>query len=94
MRDIRIGAAQFENRNGDKASNLAAMKKLVLQAVERGAEMVSFHEVCIPAYTFVRNLPRDRVVELAEPIPDGPTMAVKEPTGNLTETFSRIKDSS
>ena len=29
MRDIRIGAAQFENHNGDKAYNLAVMKMLV-----------------------------------------------------------------
>ena len=73
MREIRIGAAQFENRNADKQYNLAAMRALVAKAVEAGAEVVSFHEVCIPAYTFVRNIGRDELLALAEPVPDGPS---------------------
>ena len=71
MRDIRIGAAQYENHNGDKAYNLAAMKKLVCKAVDQGAEVVSFHEGCITAYTFVRNLSKSQLLELAEYVPDG-----------------------
>ncbi len=74
MRDIRIGAAQFENRNGDKAYNLSAMKKLARKAVNNGAEVVSFHEVCIPAYTFTRNLSKEEMLALAEPVPDGPSV--------------------
>lgn len=72
MRDIRIGAAQFENRNGDIEHNLAAIDRLTREAVERGAELVSFHEGCIPAYTFIRKLDRGALLELAEPVPDGP----------------------
>jgi predicted amidohydrolase len=71
MRDIRIGAAQFENRNGDKTYNFSAMKKLLRKAVEQGAEVVSFHEGCITAYTFVRNLSKPQLLELAEYVPDG-----------------------
>lgn len=73
MNDLRIGAAQFENRNADKDYNMGAMRGLVAKAVEAGAEAVSFHEVCIPAYTFVRNLDRDELFALAEPVPDGPS---------------------
>ncbi len=73
MRDIRIGAAQFENSNRDKEHNLSAMRELTAKAVEVGAEVVSFHEGCIPAYTFVRNLSREQITDLAEPIPDGPS---------------------
>ncbi len=75
MRDIRIGAAQFENRNGDKEHNLAVMRRLAEQAAEAGAEAVSFHEACISAYSFVRNLNRNQLLDLAEPIPDGPSTA-------------------
>jgi len=75
VRDIRIGAAQFENRNGDKEHNLAVMRRLAEQAAEGGAEAVSFHEACISAYSFVRNLNRNQLLDLAEPIPDGPSTA-------------------
>jgi len=73
MKDIRIGAAQFENKNGDKAYNLSCIRALTRKAVEQGAEVVSFHEVCIPAYTFMRKLSRDEMIALAEPVPDGPS---------------------
>ena len=74
MRDIRIGAAQFENRNGDKDYNFSVMERLARKAVENGAGLVSFHEGCIPAYTHIRNLSRSQLDGLAEPVPDGPSM--------------------
>jgi predicted amidohydrolase len=73
MRDIRIGAAQFEHRNADKSYNLSVMKQLIALAVDRGAEILSFHEACIPAYTFLRGSSKDQLLELAETIPDGPS---------------------
>ena len=71
MRDIRIGAAQFEVRNADKTYNLECIRVLTRRAVELGAEVVSFHEVCIPGYSFVQALPRAEIMDLAEPVPDG-----------------------
>jgi predicted amidohydrolase len=73
MRDIRIGAAQFEHRNADKSYNLSVMKQLTALAIDRGAEVVSFHEACIPAYTFLRTCTKTQLLELAEIIPDGPS---------------------
>ena len=73
MRDIRIGAAQFENHNGDKEYNLSRMRELTRKAVEQGAEIVSFHECCIPSYTFMRHLGWDELMTHAEPVPDGPS---------------------
>ena len=73
MRDIRIGAAQFEARDADKAYNLGRVEALTRKAVEDGAEIVSFHECCIPGYTFLMALSRSRLAELAEPVPDGPS---------------------
>ena len=85
MRDIRIGAAQFENVNGDKDHNLAAIARLAEQAAEAGAEAVSFHEGCVPAYTFTRNLDKPALSDLAEPIPDGPsTRTLIEIAGDLS----------
>ena len=74
MRDIRIAAAQFENRNGDKEYNLSRIRALTARAVEQGAEVVSFHECCIPAYTFIQPCSKPQLLELAEPVPDGPSV--------------------
>ncbi|MFK7778671.1 MAG: nitrilase family protein [Gimesia sp.] len=74
MRDIRIAAAQFENRNADKAYNLQRIRELSIQAVEQGAEIVSFHECCIPAYSFVQPFSKAELAELAEAVPSGPSI--------------------
>lgn len=73
MRTIRIGAAQFEAADGDKEFNFSRIEALAHEAVAAGAELVSFHECSIPGYTFLENLTRDQVAELAEPVPDGPS---------------------
>jgi len=73
MREIKIGAAQFEARDADKEFNLGRIEALTRQAVERGAEIVSFHECCISGYTFLQALSRTRLAELAERVPDGPS---------------------
>jgi len=73
MRDIRIGAAQFENINGDKQSNLSAIERLTKKAVTQGAEVVSFHEACIPAYTFVRDFSKEQMLDISEPL-NGPSV--------------------
>ncbi len=73
MRDIRIGAAQFEHRDGDKAYNLSRIGALVRRAVEQGAEIVSFHECCIPGYTWLQSLDTAALTAIAESVPDGPS---------------------
>ena len=78
MRDIRVAAAQFEHRNGDKAYNLSRIEELTRRAVEQGAEIVSFHECSICGYTFLQHLSRDELANLAEPVPGGPSVAALE----------------
>lgn len=73
MRDVRIAAAQFEARDGDKAHNFARMESLARRAVEAGAEIVSFHECCLCGYTFLQTLSRAELAALAEGVPDGPS---------------------
>jgi len=72
MRDIRIAAAQFETRDADKEYNFGRIEALARKAAGEGAEIVSFHEGCIPGYTFVQELSRDEIAALAEPVPNGP----------------------
>jgi predicted amidohydrolase len=75
MRDIRIAAAQFEHRDGDKSYNLGRIRDLTRKAVAEGAEIVCFHECSVTAYTFLQTLSRDELDALAEPVPDGPSVA-------------------
>lgn len=73
MRDIRIGAAQFEARDADKGYNLDRIEALARRAAEQGAEIVNFHECSICGYTFLQTLSRADLEALAEPVPDGPS---------------------
>ena len=74
MREIKIGAAQFEARDADKAYNLGRIEALTGQAAADEAELVCFHEYSIPGYTFIENLAREQIVKLAEPVPEGPSI--------------------
>ncbi len=73
MRDIRVATVQFENRDNDKPFNLGRIEALTRQAVSEGAEIVSFHEGCIPGYTWIQPLTKDQLLEIAEFVPDGPS---------------------
>ncbi|MCB1019922.1 MAG: nitrilase, partial [Acidobacteria bacterium] len=74
MREIRVATVQFEARDADKAYNLACMDGLAGQAASDGAELVVFHECCVPGYTFLENLSRAEIEALAEPVPGGPSI--------------------
>ena len=71
MKDLRIAAAQFENRSGDKAYNLSVIDQLTQRAKERGAQVISFHEQSVTGYTFLKDLSYEQLMALAETIPDG-----------------------
>lgn len=74
MRDIRVAAAQFEHHDRDPAHNLGRIRELTRRAVELGAEIVSFHECCISAYTWVQRLSKPELLAVAERVPDGPSV--------------------
>jgi predicted amidohydrolase len=73
--DLRIAAAQFESRSEDKRLNLATIEGLALQAARQGADAIAFHECSITGYSFARRLSRERLRDLAEVIPGGPSIA-------------------
>jgi len=71
MKEINIATAQFQTRNGDKKFNLNRIEELTRQAAEKGARIVSFHEMSITSYTFTSKLSKPELLELAEDVPSG-----------------------
>jgi len=71
MENLRVATVQFENQSGNKACNLATIRRLTEQAAVEGAKIVAFHECSISGYTFARRLSREEMLTLAEPVPDG-----------------------
>jgi len=72
MNSITLSAAQFQPKDGDKSYNHSIIASLTRQAREKGANVVSFHELSITAYTFLKDLSREELVELSEEVPNGP----------------------
>lgn len=66
-----IAVAQFQPKDGDKAYNLSVIRKLALKAKSRGADLISFHEMSITAYTFTKNLSQEEIRDFAEEVPNG-----------------------
>jgi predicted amidohydrolase len=71
MENLCIATAQFEHRSGDKAYNLATIRSLAERAAKAGADVAAFHECSVTGYSFARQLSREQMLDLAEPIPDG-----------------------
>lgn len=74
MSDLRIASVQFENASGDKAANLATIRRLSAKAASQGCNVVAFHECCITGYTFASKLTRDELVAVSEAVPSGPSI--------------------
>ncbi|HKL14674.1 MAG TPA: nitrilase family protein [Balneolaceae bacterium] len=66
-----IAVAQFQPKDGDKAYNLSVIRKLTQKAKSKGADLISFHEMSITAYTFTKNLSLEQIRSLAEEVPKG-----------------------
>ncbi len=100
MNKIKISTAQFENRSGDKEYNLSVIDKLSQKASEDGSNVIAFHECSITGYTFARNLTKEQMLDLAEMIPEGPSIirlteiAAKHNITILAGLFEKEKDDS
>ena len=75
MENLKIATAQFENKSGDKLYNLSVIEKLTEKAARDGAQAIAFHECSITGYSFARHLSKEQMLDLAEIIPDGPSIA-------------------
>ncbi len=71
MKNLKIAAAQFEPKDGDKNYNLSVIERLTEKAKSEGADIISFHEMSITAYTFYKDLTKEEAFNLAEKVPDG-----------------------
>lgn len=71
MKNLKVAVAQFEPKDGDKEYNLSMIEKLTAQSKEKGAEVISFHEMSVTAYTFFKNLSKEEAFDLAEEVPNG-----------------------
>lgn len=69
MKNIRVASVQFEHAAGDKQANLAKIKSYAAKAAKQGVELVVFPECCITGYLFLRQLSREQLENLAEPVP-------------------------
>jgi predicted amidohydrolase len=73
MRQIRAASVQFEHASGDKEANFAKIRGFVERAAAQGVELIVFPECCITGYWFLRNLSREEMKALAEPVCAGPS---------------------
>lgn len=71
MDKLNIAVAQFQPKDGDKNYNLTVIRKLAEKAKSNGADLISFHEMSITAYTYTKNLNQEQLTNLAEEIPNG-----------------------
>jgi predicted amidohydrolase len=98
MRNLRASTAQFENKSGDKDYNLSVIDDLSAEAASKGSQVVCFHECSITGYTFARHLSQQQLLEIAEPIPSGPSIkklqkiAAKNNIAILAGLFERDDD--
>jgi len=67
--DITIALAQISSRVGDKKRNIETMRRKILQAKKRKADLIAFPELALTGYVV-----RDRAYELAETVPTGPSV--------------------
>ena len=76
MNNLRAGSVQFQHVPGDKEANLSTIRSFVTKAVAEKVNLLVFPEMCITGYWHVRNLAREEIDALAEPVPEGPSTNV------------------
>jgi len=69
--DMNLAVAQFQPKDGDKTYNLSIIRNLTEKAKSQGADLISFHEMSITAYTFTKDLNFEEITDLAEEVPNG-----------------------
>jgi predicted amidohydrolase len=98
MEKLKISSAQFENKSGDKDYNLSVIGQLSERASHDGSRVVAFHECSVTGYTFAQDLSKKQLLEIAEYIPDGPSIqtltriARKNDVAICAGLFERDKD--
>jgi predicted amidohydrolase len=68
---LRAASVQFEHAPGDKSANFRKIDRYLREASGAGVELVVFPECCITGYWFLRNLGKEELTALSEPVPGG-----------------------
>jgi predicted amidohydrolase len=68
--EVNLTLAQISCKVGDKESNIRKMEKIITQAQEKGSNLIIFPELTLTGYVC-----KDLVYELAESIPNGPSIS-------------------
>src|SRR4030066_2402073 len=68
-KEINVALAQISCKVGDKESNLKTMERRISQAKEKRTNLIIFPELALTGYVC-----KDLVYELAEPVPNGPSI--------------------
>lgn len=68
---MNLAVAQFQPKDGNKIYNLSVIRNLTEKAKSKGADLISFHEMSITAYTFTKDLSLKEITDLAEEVPNG-----------------------
>jgi predicted amidohydrolase len=76
MNPLRAASVQFQHIPGDKEANLGTIRSFVAKASAEQVDLLIFPEMCITGYWHVRNLSREAIDALAEPVPHGPSTEV------------------
>jgi predicted amidohydrolase len=71
MNSLRVASVQFQHAPNNKPFNLEKIRAFVRKAAANRIDLIAFPEMCITGYWHVRNLAREEVYALAEPVPDG-----------------------
>jgi predicted amidohydrolase len=72
-RYLRAASVQFQHLAGNKSANLEKIRRFVARAAAERVELIAFPEMCITGYWHLRNLSREEMEALAEPVPEGTT---------------------
>ena len=73
MKNIRVASVQMEHKAGDKESNWRKVEAFTTRARKLGVQVLTFPECCLTGYWFLRNLGREEILKLAEPVEEGPS---------------------
>jgi len=68
---MNLAVAQFQPKDGDKTYNLSVIDELTGRAKAQKANLISFHEMSITAYTHTKDLDLYALKALAEEVPAG-----------------------
>ncbi len=75
MKNIKAASVQFQHRTGAAAANLDIISRFVESAAGQGCRLIVFPECCISGYWGLREMSREQLLALAEPVPGGPSSA-------------------